>query len=364
MADQSQTPQFIEMPPAFVAGDKPHEPADIGHNKNDNGVRSRNIEFDPVEVVGTPPQVIEIPPLEIVVPKPDSSAKEFSASSDSRVVLNSPSHESKSQQDLKSTESRPSPTDRINVETPQKELPTTDSDLSQRRQSWSDEPFDDHNEGGRLPSFVYPNNPEKKDGPKRKKRKKKKSVFKIILPPFVTSAEPQFDKLGNNPSDWNNWFPNAWVITGLTLAWAVGYKPPVIGGVPRFSDDNIANALKDSEGVKKARDFFYKKYKGRIDRGATVTDFDTTFGLKGLLFAGIDPVEQFVGTFKVEKIEVIDGNKLQYTISNWTSFTSFLYQMGHSWEGGSMGNFNQTFVFTEPIIADNVYSSRFCTPNP
>jgi hypothetical protein len=217
-------------------------------------------------------------------------------------------------------------------------------------------------------SMVMTNSTEPKvvkPKPTRKKSKKKDKVkpilsIKVDLP--TPKQNPDEMPNENNPSDLENWFSNTRLVAGLTLMWATGYNPPIIGGV-RFTNDKVANALKNSEGVRKARDYFYNKYHGKITVGATLTDFDTTFGLKGLLFAGVDPVEQFVGTFKVEKIEVIDGNRLQYTLSNPTSFTSFLYGKGPSWEGGPMGNFRQTYVFTEPILkGKNIYNSRYCSP--
>jgi imidazoleglycerol phosphate synthase glutamine amidotransferase subunit HisH len=188
MADPSQTPQLIEMPPAFIVGDKSHDPSDNDHGGTDNSVRSRNIEFDRVEIVGTPPQVIEMPPLEITVPKPDSSSKESSASPDSRVTFSSPASESKLQQDSKPTEISTTPVDRIQVETPEKESPTTASDFSHRRQNWSDGPFDDHTGGGRLPSFVYPNKTESNSKSRLSKRKGKKKRL-ITLDDFVITGK-------------------------------------------------------------------------------------------------------------------------------------------------------------------------------
>lgn len=187
MTNQSQ---HIEMPPAFIVGDKPIDPSNNSHSAVDNSVRSRNIEFEPVEIVGTPPQVIEMPPLEITVPKPDSSSKESSASPDSRATFMSPGSESKLQQDSKPTEISTTPIDRIKVETPHKESPTTTSDFSHRRQNWSDGPFDDHTEGGRLPSFVYPNRPESNTKPRLSKRKGKKKISKVEFD-VLKRPEPQ-----------------------------------------------------------------------------------------------------------------------------------------------------------------------------
>ncbi len=75
------------------------------------------------------------------------------------------------------------------------------------------------------------------------------------------------------------------------------------------------------------------------------------FGLTRLAKAGIDPIEQFVGSYSID-IHVIPGNMLQYTLTNVTSIQSFLYGIAPEWERSSFrlnGNTQQTYIFTEPI---------------
>ena len=108
-----------------------------------------------------------------------------------------------------------------------------------------------------------------------------------------------------------------------------------------FVNDRVANALRSSPGVNTARDRFYKLNKSH---------YDYTFGLSGLKNAGLNPIEQFVGSYSVDI--TVQGDVLQYTISNTTSFSSFDYHITPSswnWSSGPMGNFDQTYIFTEPL---------------
>lgn len=191
----SQDSQHIEMPPAFIVGDKLHERADTGSTSS----LSRNIEFDPVAIVGTRPQVIEMTPLEIVVPKPDSSVKESGAAQAPRATLSAPSSEPK-QQSVQNLEVSPTPDDKAIAEKARKETPVSDSDFLKRRQNWADGPFSDYTAFGVWPSIVYPNKPESDvkpspTSPRRKpkpKQRKKDEVKPIpISVPTATQTEPK-----------------------------------------------------------------------------------------------------------------------------------------------------------------------------
>jgi hypothetical protein len=195
MADQSQSAQQIEMPPAYIVGDKPHEPV----TTENNNTPSRNIEFDSVTIIGNQPQVNEMPPLEITVPKPDQHSKESAASPESRSALSAPSSETKSQQTKPQLEVQPTQIDKATTEVPNKEGSLDKSELTDRRRSRSDGPFDDHTEAGKLPSFVYPNKPEdvKKPVAKKKKGKDKKKTTKVDFDDatiMVTRSEPKTEE--------------------------------------------------------------------------------------------------------------------------------------------------------------------------
>ncbi len=149
-------------------------------------------------------------------------------------------------------------------------------------------------------------------------------------------------------SNWDkgsNWLSNLKLATSLTVAWALGVTP---SDNITFENCPAANAMRNAYGVGQARDAFYTKYKGATElSGASYTNHRAGFGLMGLMRAGIDPIEQFIGNYRVDIYP--QGNMLQFTLTNNSSFTSFSYGYGPSWNGGPMGNFNQTYIFTEPL---------------
>jgi hypothetical protein len=100
-----------------------------------------------------------------------------------------------------------------------------------------------------------------------------------------------------------------------------------------FYNDRVAYAMQNAWQVGRARDYFYQKYKGQTNLlGANVTNFPGKFGLQGLIKTGIDPVEQFVGSYDIF-ITITSDRQLMFTLYNVTSFRSFLYGIGPSWNG-------------------------------
>ncbi|MFC4874293.1 hypothetical protein [Negadavirga shengliensis] len=151
----------------------------------------------------------------------------------------------------------------------------------------------------------------------------------------------------NGGSDLDNWGRNAMTVAGMTLMWATGQRLP-FGAGSYYNNDRVANAMRNAWRVNQAREFFYKKYAGVTNlTGASVTNYSGKFGLEGLLRAGVDPVEQFIGSYNID-IQVVD-NMLQFMLTNTTSFESFFYGIGPNWQGGPGGNFKQTYIFTEPL---------------
>lgn len=106
-----------------------------------------------------------------------------------------------------------------------------------------------------------------------------------------------------------------------------------------------------------ARAYFYKKYladykKGLSLKGASLTNFKGDFGLVGLLSAGLDLTEQFVGSMKIDIQVDGNGENLLFVISNTTSATSAAYHMWGSYtrdQEPQGGNLNQVYIFKEPI---------------
>jgi len=166
------------------------------------------------------------------------------------------------------------------------------------------------------------------------------------------SYQRRFDWKGRsvgrgNPGDGHNWISNARTTAGMTMMWATGYRMP-FGAGSRYNNDAVAGAMRNAWKVGEAREAFYNKYKGVSNlTGASLTNYKGNFGVEGYFRAGIDPIEQFVGSYRID-IHAIDG-MLRFTLTNTTSFKSLMYGVGPDWQGGPMGNFNQTYIFTEPI---------------
>jgi hypothetical protein len=161
------------------------------------------------------------------------------------------------------------------------------------------------------------------------------------------------------------WYSLVKVAGNMTKDWFLGegYE------TRRFSNDKVALCMKNSKSVDRIRKDFYAKAKrvGYI-KGLTYTSGRGTFGLTGLLNAGLDPIEQFVGSCRID-ITCSDGKNLHFVVWNKTSFNSFLYHIGSGinsilekvdlpkmpeWEWNRdtfkyMGNMEQFYEWDEPI---------------
>jgi len=117
----------------------------------------------------------------------------------------------------------------------------------------------------------------------------------------------------------------------------------------------LSQALRDAPKVNEARELFLSKNAENIKSGKPLdplTDFGGSFGLKGLVKAGTDITEQFVGSFDVNIYPSDEGKTATFIISNTTSVESLLYGAGPEYEREGTtpgGNIRQTFVFTEEI---------------
>ena len=204
-----------------------------------------------------------------------------------------------------------------------------------------------------------------------------------------------FEKLTGNPSEWSQ--PDTSTqssfstMAGMFWDWATGTGP----ANRVFKNDPVSRSLQDAPVMNEARDFWYDKvingsentsgYSGPGSSEATggtdsisvesgVTNFQGTrrlgggnFGPVGAWNAGLDPVEQVVGSYGVE-IES-DGETLTYTATNNTSMQSFAYGLGPEYERDTFGpgaNLRQTYEFSEPIDVsrlDNGTSALNNTPD-
>ena len=100
---------------------------------------------------------------------------------------------------------------------------------------------------------------------------------------------------------------------------------------------------------------FYTDYKNGLSlSGAKLLNQPGEFGLTGIIYAGGDIVEQFVGGFLLD-IQVDEkGENLLFVLKNTTGNKSAYYHLGTDIErtpGGTTpgGNLNQLYIWKEPI---------------
>ena len=130
--------------------------------------------------------------------------------------------------------------------------------------------------------------------------------------------------------------------------WALGAGSPVrIFKHCSLQSQNMSNAW----DVDRARQYFYNKNKGLpFDEWEAVTNFKGAFGPIELVTAGIDPTEQFVGSYRVD-IFPRPNKTIEFWLQNTTSMQSFLYGRGQEYERSEMpfgGNLRQVFTWKEP----------------
>ena len=135
--------------------------------------------------------------------------------------------------------------------------------------------------------------------------------------------------------------------TSMTSDWLTGS-----GARTRvFFNTSESLALKDSWRVEQARMGFFNKYSDADDYdGGTYLNVKGSFGLEGLVRAGSDAIEQFLGSYSINIHS--NGKTLLFSVYNTTSFKSLAYGFGPDWERstfGPGGNMRQVFMWTEKI---------------
>jgi RHS repeat-associated protein len=119
------------------------------------------------------------------------------------------------------------------------------------------------------------------------------------------------------------------------------------------SGSSPVNEMMNAPGVQAARQLYDQKNKNNkgcdCKDALPVTNFAASFGLSGLWNAGLNPTQQFVGSYRVD-IYPEPGCKKKIVISNTSSFRSFAYGIFPDWARstfGPMGNMSQTYSWTE-----------------
>lgn len=87
-------------------------------------------------------------------------------------------------------------------------------------------------------------------------------------------------------TNFHTWATNVLNTAEMFDYWLIGH--PFFGNHFTFKNENIANAMRNSIGIIQARKDFYQK---------GITEGNYNFGLEGLRRAGLDPIEQFVGSY-------------------------------------------------------------------
>jgi hypothetical protein len=145
-----------------------------------------------------------------------------------------------------------------------------------------------------------------------------------------------------------DWGSNVGTAAGMTSDWATG------SGARNtiFVEGRVANSMSNANRVNQAKSFYYNKYKGVSNlKGTSVQNFDGSFGLRVLINAGFDPIEQFVGSYRVD-VYNLSGKSLWFVLTNTTSMKSFLYGIGLAYNRSTLspgGNTNQTYIWNEPM---------------
>jgi RHS repeat-associated protein len=82
----------------------------------------------------------------------------------------------------------------------------------------------------------------------------------------------------------------------------------------------------------------------------SVTNVASRFGIPQFIQATMQGncAWHFIGSFRVD-VTPISCTQARFTITNNSSFTSFSYGVGPSWNGGPMGNFRQTYTWDETL---------------
>jgi RHS repeat-associated protein len=151
--------------------------------------------------------------------------------------------------------------------------------------------------------------------------------------------------------DLNNFSTKLNAGAAMTDMWARSYGSQDL----TFVNNAISYAFQNSRISSEARDYFYKKVndgrttiaKGEVTNFKGITRFGGgNFGLTGLVRAGLDPIEQFVGSTENYTI-LSNGENVVHIITNTTSFRSLMY--GVTPESMNLRNTHQTFIFTEPV---------------
>lgn len=136
----------------------------------------------------------------------------------------------------------------------------------------------------------------------------------------------------------------------LSFQWATGTGPQHQDFGP---DSSEAAEMANAPGVLAAVALYRQKNAARITGCdgsplVPVTNYAAHFGLKGLFQSGLNPTEQFIGSYRVD-VYPAGAGQMDVVINNTSSFRSFAYGLGPDWgrsRFSPMGNMSQTIHIT------------------
>jgi hypothetical protein len=128
-----------------------------------------------------------------------------------------------------------------------------------------------------------------------------------------------------------------WDVAGMFFDFALGLGP----NQQLYTQGSIQSyQMEQAPGIQAARNFWYNKNQIHIESEQChnlepVYHFDVKFGLTGLVNAGGNATQQFVGSFTIDILPHADGSATFFA-KNITSMESLLYDLGPSWSRESV----------------------------
>src|SRR5215469_11367606 len=144
---------------------------------------------------------------------------------------------------------------------------------------------------------------------------------------YVYTADNPVTLIDPTGTDWGT-------SMSLTWQWLSGTGPDSQTFGPGSSP---ASEMQNAPGVQAALNLYNQKNQNQgcdCRNAQPVTNFAAHFGLSGLFKAGLNPTEQFVGSYRVD-IYPMPGCKKKIVITNTSSFRSFAYGIAPDWNRSS-----------------------------
>src|SRR5690606_33850950 len=100
-------------------------------------------------------------------------------------------------------------------------------------------------------------------------------------------------------TDYDNWGKKFSTAGGMFLQWLTGGLG--MSTYNSYDNDEIAESFRNAVDVRQALNFYYNKYKNaKTLEDSKVENYGVKFGIIGLIHAGLDPIEQYVGSYNVD----------------------------------------------------------------